>query len=116
MSDDREDSIRRRAYELWEQGGGDHGRDQEHWHQATGEVDAAGAAPGTVAPDGTMIGDTGDRAAEGDGGNGASIVEAEVTEPVAPAPSSTSSADRSPAAAKPAAKAPPRPRKPKTTK
>jgi hypothetical protein len=112
MSDDREDSIRRRAYELWEQGGGDHGRDQDHWHQATGEVDAAGKAPGTVAPDGTTIGDTGDRGAEGDGGNGASIVEAEVTEPVAPTPS----AGKSPAAEKPAAKAPPRPRKPKTTK
>ena len=109
MSDDREDSIRRRAYELWEQGGGDHGRDQDHWHQATDEVDAAGGAPGTVAPDGTTIGD---RGAEGDGGNGASIVEAEVTEPVAPTPST----GKSPAAAKPAAKAPPRPRKPKTTK
>jgi hypothetical protein len=103
MSEDREEAIRRRAYELWEQGGGDHGRDQDHWHQASGEVDAGHEAPaaGTMAPDGTTIGDT----ADGDGGNGASIVEAEVTEPVTPAK------------AKPAAaKAPPRPRKPKTTK
>jgi len=111
MSDDREASIRRRAYELWEQGGGDHGRDQEHWHQASGEVDAAsskGDQPANaVAPDGTVIGkgsDTADQAGETDDGKGASIVDAEVTTPAAPA---------SPAAAAPAKPAP-RPRKPKT--
>jgi hypothetical protein len=104
MSDEREESIRRRAYELWEQGGGDHGRDQDHWHQAAGEIGAA------VAPDGTTIGngaDTGgdadgSSAAEGDGGNGASIVEAEVTTPATPAGA--------------AVKAAPKARKPKTTK
>jgi hypothetical protein len=108
MSDEREASIRRRAYELWEQGGGDHGRDQDHWHQASGEIDAASTdatepPANTVAPDGTTIGngsDTADQPAADDA-KGASIVDAEVTTPAAPA---------SPAATKPA----PRPRKPKT--
>ncbi len=116
MSDEREESIRRRAYELWEQGGGDHGRDHEHWHQATGEVDGAGNPPaGALAPDGTTIGEGADTTgAEGDGGNGASIVEAEVTEPVAPA--APAKAAPAQAAVRPAAKAAPaaRPRKPKT--
>jgi len=30
--------IRRRAYELWEQAGREHGRDAEHWLQAEWEV------------------------------------------------------------------------------
>lgn len=110
MSDEREESIRRRAYELWEQGGGDHGRDQDHWHQASGEIDGAGdaPAPNAVAPDGTTFGDVADMA-DGDGGNGASIVEAETAAPAAPV-----------APVKPAGKAtapaPTRPRKTKTTK
>ncbi len=35
---DLEDQIRRRAYELWEQGGREHGHDTEHWLQAAREV------------------------------------------------------------------------------
>jgi len=106
MSDEREQSIRRRAYELWEQGGGDHGCDQDHWHQASSEIDDAGdaPAPNAVAPDGTIFSSGADiDAAEGDGGNGASIVEAETATPAAPV--------------KPAGKATAtRPRKTKTTK
>ena len=33
-----QDQIRRRAYELWEQAGREHGRDTEHWLQAEREV------------------------------------------------------------------------------
>ncbi|GAA3700558.1 hypothetical protein GCM10022268_08220 [Sphingomonas cynarae] len=113
MSEEREQSIRRRAYELWEQGGGDHGRDQDHWHQASGEIDGAGdaPAPNAVAPDGTTFGDaTGATdTAEGDGGNGASIVEAETAAPPTPV------APVKPAG-KAAASASNRPRKTKTTK
>ena len=113
MSDEREQSIRRRAYELWEQGGGDHGRDQDHWHQASGEIDGAGdtPAPNAVAPDGTTFGNVSDVAdmAEGDGGNGASIVEAETATPAAPVPPVKP-------AGKATAPAPTRPRKTKTAK
>jgi hypothetical protein len=33
-----EEEIRRRAYELYEQDGGQHGRDREHWLRAEAEV------------------------------------------------------------------------------
>ncbi len=38
---DRADRIRRRAYEIWEEQGRPHGRDQEHWLQAEAELNAA---------------------------------------------------------------------------
>src|SRR4051794_22256884 len=41
---DREERIRRRAYEVWEREGRPHGRDPEHWAQAVQEVDAEIAA------------------------------------------------------------------------
>ena len=49
MSDDR-DAISRRAYQLWQQSGEEHGRHEEHWRQASREI--AGDAP---APDGTTM-------------------------------------------------------------
>ncbi|MDB5738825.1 MAG: hypothetical protein JWO65_2493 [Sphingomonas bacterium] len=39
MSDDREQRIRQRAYALWEQAGGAHGAHDDHWAQATREID-----------------------------------------------------------------------------
>ena len=33
-----EEAIRRRAYELWEQAGGPHGRSDEFWHAARMEL------------------------------------------------------------------------------
>ncbi len=66
MSSDREQSIRQRAYGLWEKEGGGHGRHEDHWHQASREHDETaageGAADGTAggagaiaAPDGTTF-------------------------------------------------------------
>jgi len=37
-NDQIQDLIRRRAYELWEQGGYVHGRDGEHWLKAEMEI------------------------------------------------------------------------------
>jgi len=34
----RKERIRRRAYELWEEDGRPHGRDQEHWRRAEAEM------------------------------------------------------------------------------
>lgn len=46
MSDDRHAKVSRRAYELWEQGGGEHGRHEDHWHQANLELQGGeGEAP-----------------------------------------------------------------------
>jgi hypothetical protein len=36
--DDLPERIRRRTYELWKQGGCEHGHDAEHWLQAEREV------------------------------------------------------------------------------
>jgi hypothetical protein len=35
---DQEGRIRKRAYEIWETEGRPHGRNEEHWEQATGEI------------------------------------------------------------------------------
>ena len=46
MSDDRHAKVSRRAYELWEQDGGEHGRHEDHWHQANLELQGGeGDAP-----------------------------------------------------------------------
>lgn len=46
MSDDRHARVSRRAYELWEQDGGEHGRHEDHWRQADLELQGGeGEAP-----------------------------------------------------------------------
>lgn len=57
MSDKRVERIRRRAYQIWEREGRHHGSDEQHWKQATSEIDAedsigAGSLP-VEEPDGT---------------------------------------------------------------
>jgi hypothetical protein len=41
----KEDRIRRRAYEIWEQEGRPHGRDWDHWTRAAQEIEKEGVAP-----------------------------------------------------------------------
>ena len=56
---DREEKIRERAHQIWEQEGRPDGLEQEHWERASREVDAEegndGNAPSTTftAPTGT---------------------------------------------------------------
>jgi hypothetical protein len=69
--DDREEKVRRRAYDIWEREGREHGRDKEHWRRATEEVEptseaearpdaaASGAPEGAAAP-GTTSGKIGE--------------------------------------------------------
>ncbi|ESX12976.1 DUF2934 domain-containing protein [Mesorhizobium sp. LSJC264A00] len=45
MTDDKQDRIRQRAHEIWEKAGRPEGAHQEHWEQATAEVDGAVAKP-----------------------------------------------------------------------
>ncbi|MBX6370492.1 MAG: DUF2934 domain-containing protein [Rhodospirillales bacterium] len=40
MSKTREERVRERAYEIWEQEGRTHGRDAEHWRRAEAEIAA----------------------------------------------------------------------------
>jgi len=39
---DREESIRRRAHEIWEQEGRPEGQHERHWQQAASEIEANG--------------------------------------------------------------------------
>ncbi len=39
MTENREDRIRRRAYELWQQEGSPEGKPDDHWLQAEHEID-----------------------------------------------------------------------------
>ncbi len=103
MSDDRHERVSRRAYELWEQQGGEHGRHEDHWHSASAEIDGAPPAEeeaSVTAPDGTTL--TASPAGET---AGASPVEAK--------PARKRAAPKATAKTPPAEKAPAKPRKPK---
>ena len=45
-----EAAIRERAYALWQQDGGAHGRADHYWYQAEGEIRAASLSPATAEP------------------------------------------------------------------
>ena len=38
MTNERDEAIKARAYQLWMEGGCAHGHDEEHWHQAEREL------------------------------------------------------------------------------
>jgi len=44
MAREREERIRRRAHEIWDSEGRPHGRDKEHWHRASQEIDGSADA------------------------------------------------------------------------
>jgi hypothetical protein len=46
MNDDREERIRARAHEIWENAGRPEGLDKEHWEQASREIDEEDAQAG----------------------------------------------------------------------
>lgn len=54
MSDDRNDRIRRRAYEIWEALGQPEGRQEEHWIQAEAEILADEQEGIASVPEGTQ--------------------------------------------------------------
>ena len=45
MTDDRQERIRQRAHEIWEQAGRPEGSHMEHWDRATAEIDGAAVKP-----------------------------------------------------------------------
>lgn len=47
MGNDRNEMIRARAYEIWEEEGRPAGRESEHWRQAEMELDEAAAENAT---------------------------------------------------------------------
>jgi len=45
VTDDRQERIRRRAHAIWEQAGRPEGAHQQHWDQATAEIDGEKSKP-----------------------------------------------------------------------
>ena len=46
MTGDKQERIRQRAFELWEQAGSPEGEHEQHWYQATREIEAEDALAG----------------------------------------------------------------------
>ncbi|WP_292509394.1 DUF2934 domain-containing protein [Mesorhizobium sp.] len=59
VTDDRQERIRRRAHAIWEQAGRPEGAHQQHWDQATAEVDGEESRPKakTTPPKGSAAGE-----------------------------------------------------------
>ena len=51
MGDDRQDRIRARAYEIWQQKGSPEGHENDHWKEAEQELDAENTGAGSVVSD-----------------------------------------------------------------
>ncbi|MET3577686.1 hypothetical protein ABID19_000701 [Mesorhizobium robiniae] len=45
MTEDRQERIRQRAHAIWEQAGRPDGAHQQHWDQATAEIDGEDSQP-----------------------------------------------------------------------
>ncbi|MGX9119625.1 DUF2934 domain-containing protein [Mesorhizobium sp. BHbsci] len=50
VTDDRQERIRQRAHAIWEQAGRPDGAHQQHWAQATAEIDAEESRPKAKGP------------------------------------------------------------------
>lgn len=48
MADDREERIRKRAYEMWERDGFPEGQHNAHWQEAEAEIDAEMRSEGSA--------------------------------------------------------------------
>lgn len=95
MTDDRHDRVSRRAYELWQEEGGEHGRHEDHWHRASRELEETAAAP-----DGTTL-------------TVPAPAVPDAPEAAKPARKRAAPKPKAEVAPTPAAKAPTKPRKPK---
>jgi len=66
MTKEREDQIRRRAHEIWEREGRQHGQHDQHWEQARAELEReAEGDPAEAAQMASMIGASADPAEVG---------------------------------------------------
>ncbi|MBZ9798398.1 DUF2934 domain-containing protein [Mesorhizobium sp. ES1-4] len=59
MLGDKYERIQRRAYEIWQRSGELHGQHEEHWHQASREIErednGLGEQPGAAIPGAVTI-------------------------------------------------------------
>jgi hypothetical protein len=59
MQTNREELIRNRAYQLWEQEGQKEGRPEDYWYRAEQELGGADTEDGATAPEGDTDNDDG---------------------------------------------------------
>lgn len=50
VTDDRQERIRQRAHAIWEEAGRPDGAHQQHWEQATAEIDGEESRPKAKGP------------------------------------------------------------------
>ena len=59
MANDKYERIQRRAYEIWQRDGAAHGQHEEHWHEASAEIEREdngfGEQPGAAMPGAVTI-------------------------------------------------------------
>jgi hypothetical protein len=67
MQTNREEFIRNRAYELWEQEGHKEGQPEDYWYRAERELGGADTEDGAKAPEGGVDIDDGSGAGSGPG-------------------------------------------------
>ncbi len=65
MQTNREELIRNRAYELWEQEGHKEGQPEDYWYRAERELGGADTGDGAMAPEGGVDIDDGSSAGSG---------------------------------------------------
>lgn len=82
MDSDKNEQIKARAYQIWENEGRPHGRQDEHWHKAAEEIGAASTAgnTGSVSHPGMMGDGTEEQNLDQPGNPAARITEDEVKE------------------------------------
>ena len=64
MDRNRDDEIRKRALQIWEDEGRPDGKDVEHWARAERQLDSGGQRGGTPDPTGFADGSKSERTAE----------------------------------------------------
>ena len=67
MQTNREELIRNRAYELWEQEGHKEGQPEDYWYRAERELGGAGTEDDAAAPEDNADKDHGGSAGRGSG-------------------------------------------------
>ncbi|MGN6584819.1 MAG: DUF2934 domain-containing protein [Rhizobiaceae bacterium] len=70
---DKEERIRRRAHEIWEQEGRPHGRDREHWEKAAREIEGEQTGSGSPNGSGASVKDAYDERRDNPGSTGETI-------------------------------------------
>lgn len=65
MSDDREEQLRSRAYQIWQSEGEPSGREEEHWQEAARQLGAEGGQEAEASASSIVSSDSGRSSEQG---------------------------------------------------